>query len=62
MSIYEEYGVKEYWMVNPDRKTIQVFLHNGKDFDKPDYYRGNDFIDSTVLKDFQIALDDIFKE
>jgi len=61
LTIYEQYGVKEYWIVNPDRKTIQVFLHNGKDFDKPSYYKGNDVISSLVLKDFQISLDDIFQ-
>jgi len=62
LTIYEEYGVREYWIVNPDRKTIQIFLHNGKDFDKPDYYRNNETIKSSVLKGFQIALKDIFSE
>jgi len=62
LSIYEEYGVKEYWIVNPDRKTVQIFLHKGKDFDKPSYYKGNDIINSSVLEKFQIALKDIFQE
>ncbi len=62
LSIYEEYGVKEYWIVNPDRKTIQIFLYNGEDFNKPAYYKSDDIINSTVLKGFQIALKDIFQE
>ena len=60
LSIYEEYKVKEYWIINPDRKIIQIFLHNGEEFDKPDYYKGNDVINSTVLKGMQVALKDIF--
>ncbi|MDA3939576.1 MAG: Uma2 family endonuclease [Spirochaetia bacterium] len=62
LSIYEEYGVKEYWIVNPDRETIQVFLHNGTDFDKPFYYKGDEFIVSSVLKGFRISLRDIFQK
>ncbi len=62
LTIYEEYGVKEYWIVNPDRKTIQVFLHNGKDYDKPDYYKGEDVIESHILTGFQLGLEDIFRE
>jgi len=62
LSIYEEYGVREYWIVNPNGQTIQIFLHNGKDFDKPAYYKGNDIINSSVLEKFQIALKDIFQE
>ena len=62
LSIYEDYGVKEYWIVNPDRNTIQIFIHNGQDFDKPAYYKGDDEIRSSVLKGFQVALKDIFQE
>ena len=62
LELYENHGVQEYWIVNPDRKTIQVFLHNGNDFDKPSYYKGNDSIISSVLKNFQICLFDIFLE
>ena len=62
LSIYEDYGVKEYWSVNPDRNTIQIFIHNGQEFDKPDYYKGDDVIKSDVLTGFQIGLNDIFRK
>lgn len=60
LTVYEEYGVREYWIVNPERETIQVFLHNGQDFDKPAYYKGEDLITSSVLDGFEITLKDIF--
>ncbi len=62
LTIYEKYGVREYWIVNPERKTVQVFHHNGTDYDKPDYYKGDETIVSRVLEGFEVALVDIFKE
>ena len=62
LTIYEEYGVIEYWIINPDRNTIQIFLHNGREFNKPSYYKDDDVIVSTVLKSFQIELKDIFRD
>jgi len=61
LDLYEKQGVKEYWIINPDRKTIQVFLHNGTDYDKPDYYMGDEEIKSCVMEGFQISLTEIFK-
>lgn len=61
LSLYEEYGVKEYWIVNPERKTVQVFLHNGKDYDKPHYYKANEEIASRSPEGLTLILSDVFK-
>lgn len=61
LTLYEEYGVREYWLINPDRKTIQIFLHNGREYDKPSYFKGDDVINSVVLKGFKISLKEIFQ-
>ena len=62
LTLYENYGVREYWIVNPYRKTVQVFLHNGKDYDKPVYYKGDELIAGVVLGGFSISPKDIFPE
>ncbi len=59
--IYEKYGVKEYWIVNPFDKSIEVYVLN--DEGKYDLYlrvekKGK--VVSSVLKDFEIDLREIF--
>jgi Uma2 family endonuclease len=62
-SIYEEAGVKEYWIIHPEEKSVLRFILNetGK-------YIGlqpltdDDIITSPILKGLEIQLSDIFKE
>jgi Uma2 family endonuclease len=62
MSLYEKYGVKEYWIVNPGAQYIMIYRLNGDTFDKPEYLKDDDIIRSVVLKGIEIPLPDIFKE
>ena len=29
LNLYQKVGVKEYWVVDPEEKTINVYLHDG---------------------------------
>jgi len=56
---YQRAGVKEYWIVDPNAKTVQVhILENGKYTDK--VYRDDDVIPVHVLEGCQINLADVF--
>lgn len=58
--LYEEYGVKEYWIVNPLDEVVYVHtLENGK-------YKGafpitDDYIHSEVFPKVKIHTDEVFK-
>ena len=60
-SLYEEFGVKEYWIVNPDEQTIIVFIlqQNGK-YDEGTIYEFEGKIPIYIFDNYQIDLDDIF--
>lgn len=59
LSKYLEAGVKEYWIVNPDERNVQVFLfENGKGMFQ--IYKDATTIPVHVLKDCQINLADVF--
>jgi len=60
LALYEKYGVKEYWIVNPGAKYIMIYRIKGDKYGKPDYLKDNDVIESQVLKGLKIDLLDIF--
>jgi Uma2 family endonuclease len=61
LNLYEENGVKEYWVVYPDYRHVMVFLLNENDkYGKPVIYEADDTIESAVLNGFSITIEDIF--
>ncbi len=61
LMLYEKHSVKEYWIVNPDAEYIMIYRYNGKDFDKPEYLKGEDVIRSLAIEGLEISLTDVFK-
>ena len=56
--LYQEAGVREYWIVNPENKSITVFCF-GK---KPGFrtYKSTDTVNVTVLPGLSINLEQVF--
>ena len=59
--IYEKYGVKEYWIVDPDTETIFVFILEEKVFQGRGIYNRNQILKSPLLPGFSLMLEDVFK-
>jgi Uma2 family endonuclease len=58
--LYEESGVKEYWLVEPQDKVILVYiLKNGKYIGLKPYTEENE-ISSTIFPDLKFMVSDIF--
>ena len=62
-NLYEESGVKEYWIVYPKDKAVQVFLlqNNGK-YDDGTLYELKGNVPVNVFDNYLIDLDEIFKQ
>ncbi|MCF8247915.1 MAG: Uma2 family endonuclease [Saprospiraceae bacterium] len=60
--IYEKYGVREYWLVDPKSKTVEVYSFEKERFKLKQYAEETGVIKSTVLKGFKIELEKIFEE
>jgi Uma2 family endonuclease len=57
LALYERYGVKEYWLVNGDIPSVMVYrIGENRVFDKPDYYRFDESVNSIVLGGVDIPL------
>ncbi len=62
--VYEESGVREYWMVHPEDKSVQVFL---LDEEKGKYYGIRPFLEgdempSHIFPDLKVNLTEVFAE
>jgi len=62
-NLYEEHGVKEYWIVHPKDKAITVFLlqENGK-YNEGTLYEQEGKIPVSIFDDQSIELSTIFKK
>ena len=61
--LYEEHGVREYWMVHPNDKAVTVFLlqKNGR-FSDGALYEFKGKVPIHVLDNYLMDLDDIFRK
>jgi len=62
-ALYEKHGVKEYWIVNYNEKTVDVYLLNDENqYGKPDIYFDKDKVPITIFEDLEIDLSLVFQE
>ncbi|WP_316846972.1 Uma2 family endonuclease [Pedobacter psychrodurus] len=61
--VYEEFGVKEYWVVSQSDQNILIYTLNkeGK-FQPSKIFTLSEKITSSVLPGFELALDDVFED
>ena len=60
--IYQEAGIKEYWMVYPDYEYVIIYSLSKGTYVGSKPYTATDTIKSKVLKGLEIKVADIFKE
>ena len=53
LNLYAVYGVKEYWIVNPDRETITVYRLTDQDI-SPSVYTFRDTVQVQTLTNLNI--------
>lgn len=62
-NLYEKHGVKEYWLVDYNEKTVEVYLLGEKnDYSKPLVYSREDEVSVNVLNGLEINLSYVFQE
>ena len=60
LDLYAKHGVKEYWIVDPDSRTIMVLLRGESRFEVSGIYGEEQSLSSPTLEGFSIALEEIF--
>lgn len=61
LNLYMQYGVKEYWIVNPLLNTIQVYvLDDNNKFKLHDVAKDKGIITSTIINKFNVDVEMVF--
>lgn len=62
MRVYEEAGVKEYWIVDPMDRCIEVYTNEGGEFRLINRARGSGSIHSSLLGGFGVDIERVFRK
>jgi Uma2 family endonuclease len=58
--VYEATGVKEYWIVDPQEKTIEIFENIGQEFKPLVKMKKTGTVASKLLAGFSVDIETIF--
>jgi len=59
LNLYEKFKVKEYWIVNPTRKNILVYVLTENGYDAPITYAFSDKVKVNIYDNFEIDFNSI---
>ncbi len=59
---YQRYGVREYWLVNPEARFVEVYRHDGQAFKQQGIFNSDQPFVSAVLGDVTIHPQSWFAE
>jgi Uma2 family endonuclease len=59
--VYQEAGVKEYWIVMPEQKLVEVFVLENQKYKRIQTYVHTDMLECVTMPDLTIDLNIIFE-
>ena len=59
--LYAKHGVQEYWIVDPKKEWVELYVNLENKFKLNQRLEKTEILESQVVADFQISLDQIFE-
>lgn len=60
MTAYSQFGVQEYWIVDPETQTIEVYTRRDDKLQLAQKFSSGDTLESGILPGFRLAVNDVF--
>ena len=60
-TLYARHGVVEYWIVDPDAKTVEVYKLGEKGFELVRAYKESEVLESPLLPGLEVDLKEVFE-
>jgi Uma2 family endonuclease len=60
--VYEESGVREYWIIHPNESTLLIYSLVNRKFSPSRLYTLGDIVHSEAIKGFTLDLEEVFRE
>lgn len=60
--VYSLYGVREYWLVDPDAKTIEIAARAAGSLSTAGVYHAGEIASSVILSDLRVDVGSVFAE
>ncbi|MDZ7265036.1 MAG: Uma2 family endonuclease [candidate division KSB1 bacterium] len=60
--VYEKFGVKEYWIVDPVERIIEIWTRKTKKFELHSKIKQHDSLQSPLLEGLKFKLSEIFRD
>ena len=61
LNLYQRYGLPEYWIVDPDSQTVEVYLSAANRLEKVETLKLDKQLHSRQIPGLVLALTEIFK-
>lgn len=59
--LYEQHGVREYWLIDPEAETVEVLFLDEGEFRLVGRWRPGEHADSRILKGFKLSVEQLFE-
>lgn len=60
--VYERFGVREYWLVDPVKKSFEIYSLINDRFKLTSYLEGDGILKSNLLEGFEMDIEQLFEE
>jgi len=58
--VYERFAVKEYWIMDPNNRSVEIYAMRENAFVTHGVYEAGDKAESALLTGFELAVDELF--
>ncbi len=60
--VYEESGVREYWIIHPDEQTIMIYTLIEVKYQPSRLFTSGDIVESKCIEGFRLDLEEVFSD